>query len=149
MNLIVAAAVAVAFAAIVLLQWRKAEIGRRAEEARSALLARLTDRFGDSGEFIAFARSAEGRLLLGGRDPAADTAKRLLLTAQAAVLLAALGIAFIVTVLTTPADADINLLRAAEEALYWGTMCLALAAGLGIAYWFGERRARSWGLLPK
>ena len=149
MNPIIAAAVALAFAAILLLQWRKAEIGRRSEAARSALLARLTDRFGDSEEFLAFARSAEGRLLLGARDPAAETAKRLLLMVQSAVLLAALGIAFLVTVLTTPADADINLVRAAEEALYWGTMCLALAAGLAIACWLGERRARSWGLLPR
>lgn len=149
MNLIIAVAVTIAFAAILLLQWRKAEVGRHAEEARSALLARLTDRFGDSEEFLAFARSAEGRLVLGSRDPAAETAKRLLLTAQAAALLAALGIAFIVTVMTTPADADINLVRAAEEALYWGTMCLALAAGLAFAFWFGERRARSWGLLPR
>jgi translation initiation factor 2 alpha subunit (eIF-2alpha) len=149
MNPIIAAAVALAFAAILLLQWRKAEIGRRAEAARSALLARLTERFGDSEEFLAFARSAEGRLLLGARDPAAETAKRLLLIAQSAALLAALGIAFIVTVMTTPAGADINLVRAAEEALYWGTMCLALAAGLAFAFWFGERRARSWGLLPR
>jgi hypothetical protein len=149
MNLIIALAVALGFAAILLLQWRKAEIGRRSEEARAALLARLTERFGDSEEFLAFARSGEGRLLLGGRDPAAETAKRLLLMAQTAVLLAALGIAFLVTALTTPAGADINLVRAAEEALYWGTMCLALAAGLALAFWFGERRARSWGLLPR
>jgi hypothetical protein len=149
MNLVIALVAAFGFAAILLLQWRKAEIGRRAEEARSALLARLTDRFADSEEFLAFARSSEGRLLLGARDSAAETAKRLLLTAQAALLLAALGIAFIVTVLTTPADADINLVRAAEEALYWGTMCLALAGGLAAAFWFGERRARAWGLLPR
>jgi hypothetical protein len=39
--------------------------------------------------------------------------------------------------------------RAAEEAFYWGTMCLALAAGLAIAFWFSARQARSWGLLPR
>ena len=149
MNLIIAVAAALAFAAILLLQWRKAEIGRRAEAARSVLIGQLASRFGDSEAFLAFARSSEGRLLLGARDPTAETARRLLLMAQTGVMLAALGVAFVVVVLTTPANSDINLVREAEEARYWGAMCLALAAGLAVAFWFGERRARAWGLLPR
>jgi hypothetical protein len=149
MTAVIALLVFLSFAGIVLLQWRKAEIVRRTELARVQLIERLTDRFGESDEFIAFARSTEGRLLFGARDPAAETGRRLLLTAQAAVILAALGAAFLVTVLTTPTNADINLIRAAEDAKYWGTVCLALAGGLGFAFWIGQDRARAWGLLPR
>lgn len=138
-----------AFAAVVVLQWRKVDASRRAELARAQLIEQLAERFRDSDDFVAFARSAEGRLLLGARDPMVETARRLLLTAQAAVILAALAAGFIATVLTTPAHADINLIRAAEEAEYWGTFCLALAAGLAFAFWFSQQRARAWGLLPK
>ena len=88
-------------------------------------------------------------MLLGARDPTVQTARQLMLTAQAAVILAALGAGFIATVLATPAHADINLIRAAEDAQYWGTFCLALAAGLAFAFWFSQQRARAWGLLPK
>jgi hypothetical protein len=139
----------IAFVALVLLQWRKADIARRAEEARAQTIERLADRFGDGDAFLEFARSREGRLLLGARDPVTETGKRLLLAAQAAVLLAALGIGFIATVITTPANADINLIRAAEEAKYWGTFCLALAAGLAVAFWISQERARAWGLLSR
>jgi len=148
-NLIIALLVSLGFAALLLLQWRKAEISRRAEEARAELISELSKRFGDSDEFVAFARSSEGRLLLGTRDGTAELARKLLLMAQGGVLLAALGAAFLITVATTPANADINLIRAAEEAQYWGTFCLALSVGLGTAFWFGQRRAQAWGLLPR
>ena len=138
-----------AFAALVVLQWRKVDASGRAELARAHLIEHLAERFRDSDDFVAFARSAEGRLLLGARDPTVQTARQLMLTAQAAVILAALGAGFIATVLATPAHADINLIRAAEDAQYWGTFCLALAAGLAFAFWFSQQRARAWGLLPK
>ena len=129
-----------AFAALVVLQWRKVDASGRAELARAHLIEHLAERFRDSDDFVAFARSAEGRLLLGARDPTVQTARQLMLTAQAAVL---------ATVRATPAHADINLIRAAEDAQYWGTFCLALAAGLAFAFWFSQQRARAWGLLPK
>ena len=149
MTVLIALLVFLAFAGLVFLQWRKVEIARRAELARSQLIERLTDRFHDSEDFIAFIRSPEGRLLLGARDSGTEAGRRLLLTAQAGVILAALGAAFIATVLTTPANAHLNLIRAAEDAKYWGTFCLALAAGLGFAFWLGQNRSRAWGLLPR
>ena len=149
MIVVIALLIFLAFVGLVLLQWRKAEVVRRSEQARAQLIERLADRFADSEDFVAFVRSAEGRLLLGARDPMVETARRLLLAAQAAVLMAALGAGFIATVLTTPAGADINLVRAAEEAKYWGTFCLALAAGLAVSFWISQQRARAWGLLPR
>jgi hypothetical protein len=149
MMLAIAFLVFLAFAILVLLQWRKAEIARRAEAARERLVERLVERFGDSEDFRAFAESPEGRRLLGARDAAAETGRRLIAALQAAVLLAALGAAFFATALSTPAHADINLVREAEEARYWGTFCVALAAGLAVASWVGQERARAWGLLPK
>lgn len=148
MTLFIGLLVSAAFAALLLLQWRKAELRRRAEQARTRAIEGLIDRFRDSEELVAFARSEEGRLLLGTRNPALDTARLLLSMMQAAVLLAALGAGFLATALTTPPGADINLVRAAEEARYWGTMCLALALGIGVAFAFSQGRARKWGLLP-
>jgi hypothetical protein len=149
MIILVSLLVFVAFVALLLLQWRKAELLRRCDQVRARTIERLEERFGDSPDFLEFAQSREGRLLLGARDPVAETGKRLLLLAQAAVVLAALGAGFIATVLTTPANADINLIRAAEEAKYWGTFCLALAGGLTVAFLLAQNRARAWGLLPR
>jgi hypothetical protein len=148
MNIAIAVLISLAFAALLLLQWRSAELSRRSEEGRARLLGELTRRFENSDEFLAFAESREGRLLFGVRDIASQTARLLLLMAQAGILLAALGSAFFVTVATTPNGADINLIREAEQAQYWGTMCVALGVGFGIACWVGQKLARSWGLLP-
>src|SRR5207253_1759166 len=120
MNAVMLLIVAAAAAGLALLQWRKAELDRRTEAARAKLLESLTARFRDHEEFLAFARSDEGRLLLGARDVASEIGRRLLLMIQASLLLAAVGTGFLITDLTTPANADINLIREAEEALYWG-----------------------------
>lgn len=149
MSLIIALAISAAFAAIILLQWRKAELTRRAARARHAILERLIERFRDSEEFVSFARSDEGHLLLGTHDPRIETARSLILMAQTAALLGALGLGFLWTAFVTPDGADINLVRAAEEANYWGTLSLALAAGLAVAFAVAQNRARKWGLLPQ
>jgi uncharacterized membrane protein YccC len=149
MNIVIALLVAAAVAGLALLQWRKAELSRKAETARARMIESLTDRFRDQEEFLAFARSDEGRLLLGARDVASEIGRRLLLMIQASLLLAAIGTGFLITALTTAPNADINLIREAEEARYWGTMCLALAAGLFAAFLVCQSRARAWGLLPR
>lgn len=148
MSTIIVLLVAAAAAGLLVLQWRRAVLVQRAEATRAALVDRLADRF-DGPEFIEFARSPEGRLLLGAGDPATATGRRLLLMAQAALLLAALGAGFLVTGWGTPPGADINLVREAEEARYWGTLCLALAAGFGAAFLLCRSQARAWGLIPK
>lgn len=149
MTLLIAILASFALAAILLLQWRRTELRQRAEQARAEAIGKLTGRFADSDEFLAFARSTEGRLLLGVRDSATEAARTLLLMLQGSVLIAALGVGFLATARSTPADADINLLRQAEEGQYWGIMCIALAVGLAVAFLLSQGRARKWGLLPK
>ena len=79
MNIVIALLVAAAVAGLALLQWRKAELSRKAETARARMIESLTDRFRDQEEFLAFARSDEGRLLLGARAVASEIGRRLLL----------------------------------------------------------------------
>lgn len=149
MNIAIVLLIAAAIAGTLLLQWRKAEIVRRADAARAVLIDRLVQRFDDGGDFRAFTATEEGRLLFGVRDPANAIAGRLLLMVQVALLLAAIGIGFLIVALSTPAHADINLIREAEEARYWATMCLAVSGGLAAAFLLCQSRARAWGLLPR
>ena len=131
----------VAFAVIHL--WRRRlQLQRRS--ARDAMVARLAERFGDADAFVAFARTPEGRALLENEYSPAATAQRILGLLQFGVVACALGAAFLVNGIAPPAGADINLVREADSARWWGWLSLGMGVGLIVAGAVSAQLARRW-----
>ena len=135
-----------AIACVVLQMWRrKLHADRRMR--RDEMVGRLAERFGDGDAFVAFARTAEGRTLLENEYSPAATALRILGLVQFGIVACAIGAAFLVNGIAPPAGADINLVREADEARWWGWLSIGLGVGLMVAGGVSAAVARRWRLL--
>lgn len=126
---------------------RRQRILEFALRERERTLLRLTERFGTADEFVEFARSSEAQTLFAAIDAPAVLAARLLTMAALAVILVVLGAGLWINALSVPAAADIDMLMTADDASWWGTLCLATGIGLGIAAALCVRIGRRWGLI--
>lgn len=139
--------VAIGIIAVAAVLLRRHAVLRHSLADRERLLARLTERFGDAEAFIDFARSPEAERLFQTVDGPTAIARRLLALTAAAIVVVAAGAAFLLNSLGVAADADINLIREAQFARWWGVMLTATGVGLGVAVALCTRLARRWGLL--
>lgn len=147
--LCIAAIVVVATVALCVIALRRHALLRASLAERERLLARLAERFGEAGEFVAFASSREAERLFQITDGPTATARRLLSLVAAAVVMGAVGAAFLINSFAPLPSPDINYVREAQEARWWAVMSLALALGLGVSAAGCTRLARRWGLLPE
>lgn len=145
--LLAAALIAGAVAAVIVALRRERHL-RAALAERERLLARITDRFADVPELVAFAASPEAERLFQIADGRTAIAGRLLSLAAASFVLLAIGIAFLINSFAPLPSPDINYVREALEARWWAIMFLALGIGVGTASLICTRLARRWGLLP-
>jgi len=134
----------VAFAVVHVFR-RRMQMRRRM--ARDAMAARLAERFGEGDAFVAFARTPDGRALLENEYSPAAMAHRVLGLVQFGIIACAIGIAFLINGIAPPPGTDINFVREADEARWWGWLSIGLGIGLlvsgGVSAWV----ARRWQLL--
>jgi hypothetical protein len=131
---------------VVLHLWRRRlHMQRRAR--RDAMTARLAERFGDGDAFVAFARTPEGRALLENEYSPAATAHRILGLLQFGVVACAIGAAFLVNGIPPPPGTDINFVREADNARWWGFLAIGLGIGLLVAGGMSAYIARRWRVL--
>ena len=142
---LLAIAVAVFAAAAVAI----ARARRRREAARDQLVATLLERFGNLPEFVQFARSREGRVLIGAGEAATVIAVRLLWSLLFGAAMLGLGLVLLWLGQPPPAGADLNLVRAAEDYHWWGLVLSPMAAALLVAVAVAAAVSRRWGALGK
>jgi hypothetical protein len=145
--LAMAAVVIVAVLVIGIVALRREKLWRASLLERERLLGRLTERFGEAPEFIAFAASPDAERLFQVTDGPTALARRLLSLVAVAVALTAVGVAFLINSFAPLPSPDINWVREAQDARWWAVMFLALGIGLGGAAALCTRLARRWGLL--
>jgi len=130
----------VAFAVVHVFRRRK-QVRRRI--ARDAMAARLAERFGEGDAFVAFARTPDGRALLENEYSPAAMAHRVLGLVQFGIIACAIGIAFLINGIAPPPGTDINFVREADEARWWGWLSIGLGLGLllssGVSAWLARR----------
>ena len=134
----------VAFAVVHVL--RRGQQAKR-RMARDAMTLRLADRFGDGDAFVAFARTAEGRALMENEFSPAAMAHRVLGLVQFGIVACAIGVAFLIHGVAPPPGTDINFVREADEARWWGWLAIGLGVGLLVAGTVSTAMARRWRLL--
>ena len=148
-ELVVAAILALALAAATVLHLLRIRTRARSAAERERLVAQLVSRFSESHEFIAFATSPEGKALLESEHSPAAVANRVLSLVQLGVIALSVGVALLINGTMPPPGADINLVRAAEHASWWGVVVTAVAVGLLGAAALSARLARRWGLIDR
>ena len=134
----------VAFAVVHVL--RRGQQAKR-RMARDAMTLRLADRFGDGDAFVAFARTAEGRALMENEFSPAAMAHRVLGLVQFGIVACAIGVAFLIHGVAPPPGTDINFVREAQNAHWWGLLTLLLGVGLLVAAGTSAFVARRWHVL--
>jgi len=146
-ELILMALVATTVVALGWLQWQRLRLEAAAANERNRLLREISARFGDAPEFVEFARSRAGRVLLDDGQSVAATKRRLLSQLQFAVLALALAAGFLINGTAPPVGADLNLVREADHARWWGTILGCAGTGLLVAAIGNTWLARRWGML--
>ncbi len=143
----VAGVLIAAIVSLTLVMLRRHQVLREGLAQREQVLARLSERFGDSEDFVAFATSPDAERLFPTLDGPTSIARRLLALTAAAVVISAVGVAFLINSLAPLPSPDINFVREAQEARWWAVLFLALGIGRGLAVALCARMARRWGLL--
>jgi hypothetical protein len=138
---------AVGIVACAALQMWRRKLHAERRMRRDAMVARLAERFGDGDAFVAYARTPEGRALLENEYSPAATALRILGLVQFGIVACAVGAAFLVNGIPPPAGTDINFVREADEARWWGWLAIGLGVGLLVAGTVSTAMARRWRLL--
>jgi hypothetical protein len=138
---------AVGIVACAALQMWRRKLHAERRMRRDAMVARLAERFGDGDAFVAYARTPEGRALLENEYSPTATALRILGLVQFGIVACAIGAAFLVNGIPPPAGTDINFVREADEARWWGWLAIGLGVGLLVAGAVSTAVARRWRLL--
>ena len=138
---------AVGIVACAALQMWRRKLHAERRMRRDAMVARLAERFGDGDAFVAYARTPEGRALLENEYSPTATALRILGLVQFGIIACAVGAAFLVNGIPPPAGTDINFVREAQNAHWWGLLTLLLGVGLLVAAGTSAFVARRWHVL--
>lgn len=146
-EIIVALLIAVGIVAAAIVQVRRYRLRADTAAKKAHMVARLSERFGSDAEFVAFLQTPEGRLMLEGEYSPAAMGYRLIGLLQAGIVAIFVGLAFLVNGFPPPTGADVNLVREADFARWWGVVLLGVGAGLIIASSASARIAKRWGVL--
>ena len=146
-ELVMFAVLIVGIVAIAVVQTLRRRLQVRRRVARDAMTLRLAERFGQADAFVDFARSPEGRALLENEFAPAAMAHRILGLLQFGIVACAIGAAFLVNGIAPPAGTDINFVREADNARWWGWLTIGLGIGLVLASGVSAYVARRWRVL--
>lgn len=115
------------------LLFRRRQTAMHLEYHRLEVLNKMIDKYGTSGEFIAFMQTEAGKRLLQQSNGSAPSGRTTVLRfVQVAVMVFVLGAGFMAASGSYANATDPNDLRKALDMEYWGQMCFFLAIGLGI-----------------
>jgi hypothetical protein len=140
---------AIGIVAVIVAQLRRHRLKGELAARKAQLLLRLSERFGSDAEFIAFMQSAEGQLLLEGEYSPAGMSYKLIGLLQAGIVAVCVGVAFLFNGVPPPAGADINLVREADNARWWGHVLIGVGVGLTFASFASAKLAKRWGVLGR
>lgn len=146
-ELVMFAVLVVGIVALAVVHVARRRLQARRRIARDAMTVRLAERFGQSDAFVEYARSADGRALLENEYSPAAMAHRILGLLQFGIVACALGAAFLVNGIPPPEGTDINFVREADNARWWGWLALGLGVGLMLAAAVSAYAARRWRVL--
>lgn len=148
-EILIALLIAVGIVAVAIVQARRHRLRADSAAKKAQMVARLSERFGSDVEFVAFLQTPEGRLMLEGEYSPAAMGTRLIGLLQAGIVAIFIGLAFLVNSVPPPAGADINLVREADFARWWGIVLLGVGAGLIAASSISVRVAKRWGVMDR
>lgn len=148
-EIIVALLIALGIVAAAIVQVRRHRLRADSAAKKALMVARLSERFGSDAEFVAFLQTPEGQLMIEGEYSPAAMGTRLIGLLQAGIVAIFIGLSFLVNSLPPPAGADINLVREADFARWWGIVLLGVGVGLIAASAIGARVAKRWGVLDR
>lgn len=146
-ELVMFAVLVVGIVALAVVHVARRRLQARRRIARDAMTVRLAERFGQSDAFVEYARSADGRALLENEYSPAAMAHRILGLLQFGIVACAIGAAFLVNGIPPPEGTDINFVREADNARWWGWLALGLGVGLMLAAAVSAYAARRWRVL--
>ena len=146
-ELVMFAILVVGIVAVATVQILRRRLQVRRRMARDAMTLRLAERFGDGDAFVDFARSPEGRALMENEYAPAAMAHRILGLLQFGIIACAIGAAFLINGVAPPPGTDINFVREADNARWWGWLTIGLGLGLVLASGVSAYLARRWRVL--
>lgn len=146
-ELVMFAVLVVGIVALAVVHVARRRLQARRRIARDAMTVRLAERFGQSDAFVEYARSPDGRALLENEYSPAAMAHRILGLLQFGIVACAIGAAFLVNGIPPPEGTDINFVREADNARWWGWLALGLGVGLMLAAAVSAYAARRWRVL--
>ena len=114
---------------------------------RAEAINRLVDKFGSAKEVAEFLKSEQGRKIL--EDPAPPPVSpriRVIRLVQIGVVTIFLGIACFVNAWRMGSLTDPNFVHQYFQLQYWGTICLAIGAGLLLVGFITTVLVNRWGL---
>lgn len=132
------------------LLFRRHQINAQARLQRIDSFNRLLEKFGSAKEFVDFAHTDQGRKFL--EDPLpkpANPMRGVLRFLQIGIILIALSYGFFMNSSRLKDYTDINYVRQAMDFKYWGTLLLALGAGLILVAGISSVIAKKWHLLKE
>ncbi|MFT3807778.1 hypothetical protein [Arenimonas sp.] len=148
-EIIVALLIAFGIVAVAFVQLRRHRLRAEVAAKKAQMVARLSERFGSDAEFIAFLQTPEGQLMLEGEYSSAAMGYRLIGLLQAGIVAIFIGLAFLANSFPPPTGADINLVREADFARWWGIVLLGVGTGLIVAGSMSAKIAKRWGVLGR
>ena len=140
---------AIGIVAFFVAQVRRHRLKGELAARKAQLLLRLSERFGNDADFVAFMQTPEGLLMLEGEYSPTGMGYKLIGLLQAGIVAVCVGAAFLINGVPPPAGADINLVREADNARWWGHVLLGIGIGLSIASYASARIAKRWGVLGR
>lgn len=148
-EIIIALLIALGIVVAAIVQVRRHRLRADSAAKKAQMVARLSERFGSDAEFVAFLQTPEGQLMIEGEYSPAAMGYRLIGLLQAGIVAIFIGLAFLVNSIPPPAGADINLVREADFARWWGIVLLGVGTGLIVAGSISARIAKRWGVLGR
>jgi len=126
---------------------RRRNAASRARIARSETLGKLLEKFSSGQEAAEFLKSPEGHSLLDDHPRRASRTNLLTLgVVQAGVVFLFVGLGSYLNAYLLRNETDLNYIREVKEIQFWGTLAIAIGAGLLFTAFLTRFLVRRWGL---
>ena len=126
---------------------RRRNNSARIRLAREETLSRILDKFPSGQEAAEFLKSPEGKSLLGDNAPRLERPKlRALRLMQVGAVFVFIGLGSYLNAFLLRNESEMNYVRQVKDIQFWGTLAIALGAGLLFTALLTTFLVRRWGL---